>query len=45
LDRYTYALELHILPELGDFFIDAVRVMDVMDWQMAMTRKQKPSSL
>ena len=41
LDRYTYALELHILPVLGDLYVDAASVTDLMNWQMATKRKRK----
>lgn len=31
-ERYASTLELHVLPELGDFYLDALVKRDVEDW-------------
>lgn len=32
IDLYTDALERHVLPALGDFYLDALRRSDVQEW-------------
>lgn len=45
-DRYATALEDHILPRLGDFFVDALQTADVAAWRDAQIKSgYKPSTV
>jgi hypothetical protein len=41
-DRYVTALELHILPVLGDYYLDALTSMVVQRWLNGAIRKFVP---
>src|SRR5262249_36321768 len=48
-DRYGEALDLHILPKLGDFYYDALKPSDVQEWvnkklRQGWTKKTKKKS-
>ena len=43
-DRYVRALELHILPELGDFYFDVLTAMDVQGWLNSAQKKINPKT-
>ena len=42
-DRYVTALELHILPVLGDYYFDALTSMAVQEWFNGASRKINPT--
>lgn len=48
LERYADALEKHILPHLGDLYVDAIASRDIIDWldfaQKKLMRNGKPYS-
>jgi integrase len=37
--RYAEALDLHILPELGDFYVDAIGSFEVREWMARLASK------
>ncbi len=44
LDRYGRAILLHILPALGELFLDSVQAADVVRWRDRLAAKMKPAS-
>lgn len=35
VDRYATAIDLHIVPDLGDYYLDSLTHQDVVDWRDA----------
>jgi integrase len=42
---YESFLELHILPALGDYYLDALRAIDLQAWIASLTRKLAPTTI
>ena len=43
--RYATALDLHIIPALGDLYLNALTRRDVEDWMVFEARKHQPRSV
>src|SRR5688572_12960329 len=43
-DRYLTSLDRHILPALGNFYLDAIRCEDIESWRDAMKRSGMASA-
>lgn len=43
LDRYARTLQTHVLPALGEYYLDAITHADVVEWRNALTGE--PSSI
>lgn len=44
VDRYGRTILLHILPRLGDLFLDALQPVDVVNWRDGLARTSAPST-
>ena len=45
-ERYTEALDLHVLPDLGDFYVDQIQDRDLEGWLVKpRVRKYSPHTV
>ncbi|MBK7777137.1 MAG: site-specific integrase [Sandaracinaceae bacterium] len=43
--KYATALDLHIVPGLGDLYLDALRPKDIEQWMLREVKRHKPNTV